>query len=425
MRYSQMGRFAVLCAACLFPVCGAGCNREASKPEGPIATAGVRGPKEIARPITDAEATQLARVVEDATRKGDAAAFSRPFDLDAILEAAMAGIDVPPATRESFAKGARRGMNNLGNFAEQILKACKDGGSYNLVRMRTREHHRSLLFRLTMPDNEGVAYHELLLSRGKDGQVRIVDVYAFFSGENISTTLRRGFIEVAASANRNLLERLTGSERDFVKHIQKIQEITTASRSGQPKQALAVIKELPPSLQKQDKLILLLRIQAAQGTDEHEYETAVADFRSAFPNDPAVDMLSIDYHAVRKEYDQSIACIDRLEASVGGDPRLQIQRAGIHALAGDYTAALRDVHKLVEQEPDDADAYWALVSISLPAKQYGETLDALKTIRTKFSQDPGDMTQEEAYKGFVNSPEYQQWLKWVASQKDIEDPAPK
>lgn len=424
MRFSHIGRPAVLCVVCLFPVCVAGCHREASKPEDSTATPSVRGPKEIARPITDAEATQLARVIEDAARKGDAAAFGRPFDLDAVLEIATAGIEAPPATRNAFVNGARSGMTEQGGVAGQILKACKDGGSYDLLRMRTRERHRSLLFRLTMPNDAGVSYQELILSRGKDDQVRIVDIYAFFSGENLSATLRRGFIELAANANRNLLERLTRSEREFVKHVPKIQEATAASRNGQPKQALALLKELPPSLQK-DKTVLLLRIQAAQNSDERDYEAAITDFRSAFPNDPAADMLSIDYHALRKEYDQALACLDRLEASVGGDPRLQIQRAGIRVLAGDYAAALRDVHKLVEQEPDYVHAYWTLVSVSLSAMQYGETLDALKTIRTKFSLEPGDMTQEEAYKGFVRAPEYQQWLKWVASQKDTEDPGSK
>lgn len=273
-----------------------------------------------------------------------------------------------------------------------------------------------------MPENEGLSYQEFLLARENDGRIKIIDCYAYFTGENLSTTLRRGFIEVAGNSNRNLLERLTGSEREFVKYAPKIQQITAAMRSGQQQQALALIGELPAGLRK-NKSVFLIRIQAAQAVDEHEYEKAVGEFRTAYPDDPCVDMLSIDYHILRKEYPKALECIDRLDRSVGGDPHLEVQRAGTHSLSGDKDAAQRDLDRLIEKEPAYVDAYWSKVSIALSANQYDEVLNLLKTIRTKFVLEPGDMTKVPDYKGFIASPQYQEWLAWL--EEETQRPSPK
>lgn len=408
---------ALMCSAIAF----GGCGRDGAKPVEPSVTTPPSRPKELGRPISEKEAAELAQSIVDAIRNGDLATFTRLFDFDSLMEIGTAGVEAEPKIRAAFAKGARGRWVGTGGFADQIIKSCQNGGSYDLLRVRKRDHYRSMLMRLTMPNGEGVSYQEFLLARENDGRIKIVDCYAYFSGENLSTTIRRGFIEVAANSNRNLLERLTGSERDFVKYAQKIQEVTSAIRNGQQKQALTLIRQLPPSLQ-QNKLLFLMRIQAAQTVDEREYEKAVGEFRTAFPEDPCVDMLSIDYHTLRKDYSQALACIDRLDQSVGGDPHLEVQRAGIHSLSEDYEAALRDLDRLIEKEPAYVAAYWSKVAITLTANRYDETLNLLKTIRTKFSLEPGDMTKTPEYKGFIASPQYKEWLAWLKQEQQSLSP---
>jgi NAD-dependent DNA ligase len=91
-------------------------------------------------------------------------------------------------------------------------------------------------------------------------------------------------------------------------------------------------------------------------------------------------------------------------------------------LSGDPEAAMIDIQRLIEAEPNYVDAYWSLVSISVSATKYDETLKTLKTLKTKFSAEPTDLTKMVKYKDFVASPQYHEWRRWLENKQESPSP---
>lgn len=108
---------------------------------------------------------------------------------------------------------------------------------------------------------------------------------------------------------------------------------------GQGQEALSIYRSLPAAVQKM-KYVMLLRIAAAGKTPNgNAYVQSIAEYRSAFPNDASQHLISIDYFVLKKQYDEGIKSIDKLDKAVGGDPYLNEMRAGIYRQAGNFSKA--------------------------------------------------------------------------------------
>jgi hypothetical protein len=361
-------------------------------------------------PVTDEECRAFAAAIEDAVRMGDAAAFNALIDWDAALGAATAGIKAPEGSRKGFIQGVKRSMGQEQGLVPQIVATVKGGGSYKFLHVGAKDKRKTALFRLVMPDSDGVNYHDFVLARSPDGKVRAADAYIFLSGELISRTMRRMYIPAAAQDSHGLLDRLLGTEQVFMKNFPKFQKMTTEVRSGRPAEALKVFQEFPPELKK-DKNILMVRLQAAQAVNDAEYSKAIEDLRAAHPDDACIDMISIDYYLLRKDYPQALACIDRLDKAVGGDPYVNVMRSGIHTDEKRYDLARRDAQEAIAEEPTLQDAYWNLMTISLQEHNFADTVAQLNQLEERFHIPFGDMTQLPVFAEFVKSPEYRAWME--------------
>ncbi len=385
----------------------AGCN----KPKPTLPTAGPPpAARSVGKPLTDEECLAVAEEIGQAVRDGDAAAFDRLIDWDLTGERCTAGIDAPEKYRKDFIKGIKQSQVSGKGISNAIVEAVKKGGSYSLIRCHPRENRPWLLFRLLFPES-GLNYHDLTLVRRPDGQIKIVDFYVFMSGEMFSQTVRRGYLMSLARLPGGLLDRLSGSERAYVKYFESLGKMNEARQGGQFAEVLKVYETFPPEL-KTEKSVLLTRIQAAQSLgDDGEYARALEDYRTAYPTDASIDILSIDYYFLKKRYREAIVCIDRLEQAVQGDPYLRTMRAGMLAEQGDLPAASAEIEKALKADPGLIDAYWGLINISLKAKDHDETLKTLRIVRDKFQLDVGNLAEAPLYKEFVASPQYQVWLK--------------
>jgi tetratricopeptide (TPR) repeat protein len=401
-------------AACPMFLLG-GCDQTRAKPDSDRAATGVTRPKNTGKQVTEEEAVAFAQSVESAVAHGDTEAFSRALDWNAMLETSMSGVDAPPKVRAAFAKGAMDEVARGNGFAGQIIASVKEGGTFEFLRARSRDHRRSIVFRMNLQNSGGINYQEWLLIREPDGKIKAIDCYVFVSGEYMSTTLRRGFIDVAATSSGSLLAKLTGTESEFVKHADQIRAISGLIREHKNREAFDALAKLPEGL-RNSKMLLLFRIHAARSVSEAEYEKAMMKYRELYPDDASIDLLSIDYFHAKKQYPQAMECVDRLDRSVGGDPRLELMRAGLHIASGDLKAARQDLTRLLEKEPNALDAYWSLVTVGLKEKNFDDVFNTLKTIRTRFNMQFGDMTTIADYQEFVRSPQYKEWIEWLKSQ---------
>lgn len=119
---------------------------------------------------------------------------------------------------------------------------------------------------------------------------------------------------------------------------------------------------------------------------------------------------------LKKNLDEAMKCVDRLDKSVGGDPYLNYVRASFAFDRGDRTEARRLAKRVVEEEPTFKESYYFLIGLSLEDQKHDETLEWLKKVREKLSLTFENLTTVKEYEHFVKSPQYQEWLKYLAEE---------
>lgn len=352
---------------------------------------------------TEKECTDFAKIIEADVASGAWQLVDNNFDMNGVIDKTMAGYTVAPATAQGFRTGLKSGFS----FGK-VTSTAAQGGSYRFVRLRDVKNQRVAVFRLLTAS--GLNYHELLLQKSPAGKIRIGDVFIYMTGEYISETFRRTYVPIAVSENRGLLEKLVGSDSDMVKNLPKIQAMQAAHQRGQAAQALKLYNELPPSVQA-DKNMLVQRITITQAIGEKEYDAAFLAFRKHFPNDTALHLLGIDFWLHRKNYDETMKCVDAIDKNIGGDPYLDAMRANILIQAKDLAKARGLAQKVLKELPELAESYWPMITIHLEEKDHAATLKMLQKMRADLSWDFGDLTLVPLYADFVKSKEYQEWLK--------------
>jgi predicted Zn-dependent protease len=282
-----------------------------------------------------------------------------------------------------------------------------DGGSYRLLRIGTKDGHKTIVMR--MAGTSGINYHEYLLAN-EGGQARAVDLYIYLSAERISETLRRTAIPLAQHDSRNLLQRLTRSESAFVANMDKIQQMTSMLQQGRHEETMRIYRQLPIELQ-QDKNMLLIRYQAAVNLGEAELTATLSDFRAHHPHDVGVDFMLIDYYVLKKEFEAALASIDRLDQAVGGDRYLDTLRAEVALQQGDQNRALQLAEKAVAAAEDLTGPRFTLIAVLLATKDYTRTLREMREVEDRFSIDFGNLSENAIYADFLKSKEGEEWQR--------------
>ncbi len=277
---------------------------------------------------------------------------------------------------QEFKKGLKSSIDSDAGFAAQLVKNSQQGGKFDFLRTRRNHGRQVVLFRMIQPsETGGVGYFEFVPKRFADGKIRAVDLYVFSTGEFISTTLRHALLPVIADLSRNFLSKLVIGEQAYVKDFPKLSNDTALINQWKMQEALAIIKGMQPETQQ-----------------------------------------------VKKDFPQALESIDRLDEAVGGDPHLNVVRAGISEKSGVAAAARFATGLAMEQEPTLLTAYFTAIGISLNAAKYDETLAGLKALDQKFKMQFNDMKTVPEYAGFVKSPQYPQWLSYLAQKGKPQQP---
>lgn len=354
----------------------------------------------------ETEARDCCEAFENAVATADKNKINTLLDWDALLERAIGDIPCRPNVRQGFVNGVKQGADR--GFADELCAATEAGGSYKLLRLHQSGSEQRALFRLLLPAKGGVNYHDVILAKDRKNRTRIVDVYVFLSSETMSTTLRRGFLPIAAQTEKSILQRLTTKESDFVKNIGRLSEMVEARQQNDYRKILAIYNGLPDSMQR-DKLCLLLRLFAASNLDEKTHEEAIDAFRAAYPDDPSIDLMSLDSFFFKKDYKGGIQCLERLQKAIGGDAYLTVLTANLRLEMGEPAAAMELCREAIATEPNLKDAYWTLVTSALKAEDWDTVSATLISLEENFDLKFKDLTKSEIYKPFTETEQYRQW----------------
>ncbi|MBZ4416472.1 lipopolysaccharide assembly protein LapB [Myxococcus sp. RHSTA-1-4] len=355
----------------------------------------------------------FAQAVEKGINAREADALDAHIDKDAIFKKSTEGVQVPADFAAGFKKGLQQGAA-LG-FGKQLISTFNEESTFTLLRARAVKGVPRALFRSL--STRGLNYLDLELARDAKGQVRVVDIYPYVAGEFISETLRRAYLAAAADANQGLVDRLMGKEQTYLKNLPRLQAMQKAFQAGNHEEVLRLYGQLPAAF-KTDKIVLLLRLQAAAALslEGEAYAQAIADYEKALPNDPSVELVSFDGYLLRKDHAGAIRAMDKLDRRVR-DPYLSVLRGNVMLDKGDTAEARRHYVAAVTAEPTLLVGHWSLAGLALQEKQYKELGERLDAIEATGLVQLNDLEGVAEYQGFVKSPEYKAWKKRRAAKK--------
>ena len=369
-------------------------------------------PQANAEPLTEEECLAVTTKFCEHLEAGDPMAAKGLISYRDIAKRSTFGIEAPEEFRQGFVQGV---MNQAPRATIESKLAGETNSTSSFRVLRAHRVGEELRIWVRNATDEGMNYTDLVFGRDTDGKPRVVDVYSVYSGELFSQTMRRLYIMAVASSNRNLIQRMSQSDSDFVKYSDEFRDMGQLAMT-EPARALEIYNSLPKSIQ-QNKAVMLIRVSAAgQLGDDKAYMAALTKYRELFPGDPSIDMLAIDWHVLREEYAEAIQAIDNLDDVVGGDPFLDSHRANILTEQGEYDEAIKVANRCIDADPTMQDGHWSLLSAHLRKGDYAMVLIELKRLDKQFVLDWGDLRDIPEYEPFTESPEHEGWLSYLESK---------
>jgi tetratricopeptide (TPR) repeat protein len=319
----------------------------------------------LGRPATEQEAAAFALRLQEALKTNQN--LGTLIGIDQIVARGFSDLGLPSTQADAAARAAAE------KFGEGLQLALKAGGTYKLLGNRVIDGERRVKFRLLQADN-AFNYHDyVVVTNG--GKQSAVDVHILTTGEPLSGSLRRSLLPVAVELKKGLIARLTTKESAYVENMPTILKMTKLQTD--PKGALAAYASLPAVL-KTDKNVLTLRVQAASMVDDAAYLAAMEDFRRAFPNDPAIGVMSIDYFYLKKMHKEAIEQVSAVEKVTGPDAHLNSLRAGIHSELGAIDPAKKELETALALEPDLPEAVQLAIALDLATRDETAALAKIK-----------------------------------------------
>ncbi len=308
---------------------------------------------------------------------------------------------------KDFNIGFEKGLKESFNYAQKIIKEVGDNGSFDFIRSHVNnkgDYH--LLFR--MYGDDGLNYHNYLLKK-INGEIKVVDVYYFISGEYISKTLSD--IYNASLSNRpNLFTKFF--KKTIADDLIKVKTIRALISEGKYKEAYKNYKTISSEGKKQ-KAFQLIGIQITSEIDDETYQNFIRNYEKSFPNDPSLYLVSIDGAFLNGNYDKVLDLIERLNTAIGGDDFLDFFRLNVFYQKGDKLTALKYARRMVENFPHHIDSHSTLLTVLIELKQNNEALKTLENFYSIFELTKESMKEamESDYPDFVKTEEYKNWFK--------------
>jgi hypothetical protein len=362
----------------------------------------------VERP-SDEETRAFFESLSSAARSGDAAAVNRHIDWQAVAARATRGLTVSEEALKGLIEGASTTAEQRG-LSAQLAEMSQGAASLRRLGEQERDGETWYVARLTI---EGGGFDHLgFLLETQNGRARAVDLWQLTVGESSSEVMRRMLLPTVVTGPENVVDRLTGKEREYVEHIGKIAEAQKLAAEGRGHDALHLLDGLPEGMQR-ERFVLLTRVGLAQFASQQEHLAEIEALAEAFPDDPTTQVHLIDGYMMQGRPDKSLEALDRIEGSVVRDPFLDVIRANLLGAMGRWSEAKIAAERAIAAEAELEDAYWPALVASVIVEQFDETTRLLKTMREKFGTEI-DPEQLPIYAEYVKSPAYQEYKASLA-----------
>jgi predicted Zn-dependent protease len=146
-------------------------------------------------------------------------------------------------------------------------------------------------------------------------------------------------------------ENTQGNSSEQDKQINALNRIRSLMTRNKIEEAISYYEDLPPAL-KDQKIIKLMYVQLCSEMDDGSYEKALNEFQQLYPGEPNMFLMMIDVYILRKEYDQALNAVNKLDMLIDSDPFLDYIRASIYNMTDEPEKARVLLEKLYVRMPD-------------------------------------------------------------------------
>ena len=363
------------------------------------------------------ELTEFGQRIATLTNERNAAQLSSLFSMDAFIDRALLGIDIPQRDLAGFKMGFRTTILRPTGIIGSITATVADGGAA-FMRVREIEGEQRVLLRV-LQEAGSVAYLDLVPVRGLGGSLQFSDYFNYMVGDLVSQTVRAAAIPAFANQSASFLERLTGADREAADYLKQLEQLGQLRMTGQHVALLNRIQQLPEAI-RQRKVFLILRLQVAMEIDSPDYVTAMEEFRRVLPNDPAIDFISIDYHFSKEDHQNCIACLQGAEDSLGGDAYFHALRGAVQLQTGDIAGARRTIDEAIEMEPTLQAPHVNRLDVLVAQKDYAELLSELKLLGSDYELVFPDLSIVPEFAEFMTTPQHAQYMEFLKGFQVVE-----
>jgi len=317
--------------------------------------------------ISDAEALQAGHYIDSVTSSGSTAALIHFIDLDSLLGLVRQHL---PDLNPELMRGFRKGFLETGGALGGQLASTAAMGSYRLLKEYDKDGTKHLLFRQF--GKAGLNYHDYTLIKVQDS-IKASDVFAFTLGENLSTMLATLSARMAGVD----IAKLSETDRSLL----KLTELKNQKEYAAAKQ---VYDQLDRRVQ-ESKAVQVIYIEICRHLGDSLYDQALEHFAVAFPDAPNAYLVMIDLYYAEKDYEKSLAVVNKLDSLVGKDAFLDLYRGNFYKKMGKKDEALNCYQRLYLSDPTLAINTRTLIITYAQANRY----DDAKKVIGEYKQTSG------------------------------------
>lgn len=401
----RLDRIGPLAACCLLV---AGCSKpDRAMLDGPASTRDPSTPQEVLTSagcrfdVTEAEAREFfdrwKRAVDE--RRDDATVSVIDYDL--LGKIGVRGGKDQFVVRK-FLEGFREEV--AGNPGGMLRQALGKNAKLRLLRITNHAGGRQALVRIL--GDQGLDYLDVELVRRSSGDVVAYDVFRYGVGERFSDVLRR--LYVLGGGDFDLLGLEAAQESESSRARSSVLNLLEAQREGRFQDVVEGYSRLPEPLRK-ERVVLAVRRQAAAALEDDAYRTAMADIRKFHGDADWTSLLLLDDDVLRRDFDAAQRRLDRLDRSVGGDPYLDVLRSKVEYERRRFDAAFDFAARAAAADPELIEAHYCLLGTALELRQFEVVRRELSVLERTYDADVEKLVSSDAYRAFVESPEYDRW----------------
>ncbi|WP_298868815.1 hypothetical protein [uncultured Gimesia sp.] len=367
--------------------------------------------------MTPTELQTFGRQIQEIISSQNPDKFRALFDWKTFVNRVLTEYEQNPAVKQAIQSlrhqletsytGSNQGIDT------EILSEIVNGGDYRFLAMRKEQDQYKVIFRFLTPEGS-LNYHALIIKKQQSGELKIIDIDSFATGELISQSLKRLYLPELYKAHLSVKDKLNPQEISrIVGQKKRYDFLTTSNEKNDPFQAY---QTLPKQYKMEKPVLLLLAHDTIAKENQKKYLQVLNVLRKNHPGNPTAELLSVEYFYLIGEFNSALESLDHLsDALKTVDPYLYSLRAEILIETGDINLAGKYAGKAAEIEPDLLHPYLNLINISVMQSSFDDTVKQLETLKTKFgiNLEDLDLSELENYSKLMNSPEFK---KWLASQ---------